>query len=287
MSWLKSKRRRRRQSGPSGLLIACMVAGVLLMAGSLMQKEALAHKPLEPAGTGGLNSNIQSALAIPNPKISWAVYQSLDSENPALFYRFDARKGDDLYVQLSVPQLPGLQDFNPKLALVGPGVSESIVTEARRASVSANPSLVSPTGDDSSIITLSYGSSNNNNSNNNPAPNESQTIFYEPFTQTSYFQKQEFRAGLPQDGRYYLVVYVSGPQELKGSSKFTLAVGEIEDFQPLDFVTTLPLAWLKTKLFFEDYLSIMAVILIPSSLAAIVIFKFVRKKKGVVLSSSS
>lgn len=250
------------------------------MAGNLMQNEALAHKPLELAATGELNSNIQSALAIPDPKISWAIYQSLNSENPALYYKFDAKKGDDLYVQLSIPQLQGLHDFNPKLALIGPGVSESMVTEARRASVSANPSLVSPAGDDSSIITFSYSSSNNN-----PAPNESQTTFYEPFTQTSYFQKQEFRAGLPQDGRYYLVVYVGGPQELKGSSKFTLAVGEIEDFQPLDYVTTLPLAWLKTKLFFEDYVSILAVILIPSSLASIVILKFVRKKKGAVHSS--
>jgi hypothetical protein len=78
--------------------------------------------------------------------------------------------------------------------------------------------------------------------------------FYEPFTQTSYWERQEIVINsLPSVGTYYLVVYDRSIAQEAG--KYTLAVGEIEDFSLLDFFTIIPSAWLDTKFFFEDYVS--------------------------------
>ena len=58
---------------------------------------------------------------------------------------------------------------------------------------------------------------------------------------------------LPSDGTYYLVVF--DRSHMADGGKYTLAVGEIEDFSLLDFFTIIPTAWLDTKFFFEDYAS--------------------------------
>jgi hypothetical protein len=91
--------------------------------------------------------------------------------------------------------------------------------------------------------------------------------FYEPFTQTSYWERQEIVINsLPSFGTYYLVVFDRSLVQDQG--KYTLAVGEIEDFSLLDFFTIIPSAWLDTKFFFEDYISptiaISLLIVVPS-----------------------
>jgi hypothetical protein len=66
--------------------------------------------------------------------------------------------------------------------------------------------------------------------------------------------------------------------ELSASLKFTLAVGEIEDFGPLDFIAVLPAAWLKTKLFFDDPAPVLAVVLTPFGIAGILIARKILSK---------
>ena len=86
---------------------------------------------------------------------------------------------------------------------------------------------------------------------NGPIPSSE---FYEPFTQTSYWERQEIVINtLPSVGTYYLVVF--DRSLIQDEGKYTLAVGEIEDFSLLDFFTIIPPAWLDTKFFFEDYVS--------------------------------
>jgi hypothetical protein len=220
-------------------IIIVFVAMSLLFFGFPPQ-DVLAHKPLE--ANEGKNNNFQSSLVIPDPKISSAVYQSLDPASPALFYKFNARTSQELYVQLSIPQLGSLKDFTPKLALIGPNVSTSIVSASRFAAIVGDAAdFPKPTDPHYGMINLSY------KEQDGTLPQS----FYEPFTQTSYRTRQEFRALIPSDGQYFLAVYVSDLDELRGSSKFTLAVGETEDFKLVDYFTTLPLAWIKTSCFLK------------------------------------
>ena len=95
-----------------------------------------------------------------------------------------------------------------------------------------------------------------------PVPSEE---FYEEFAQTTYWQKQRVVVeGLPASGIYYIVVF----EESQGG-KYSLAVGEVEDFTPIDFVTVLQAAWFEVKLFFEDYLSIAAAISVLGATVAL------------------
>ena len=119
-------------------------------------------------------------------------------------------------------------------------------------------------------------------------------VFYEHFTQTSYWERQEIRTMLPSLGVYYVVVFDmdgSGKSDKNNSSsdssinegKFGLAVGETEDFSMQDYLVLLPYSWIKVKLLFNDYLSIFVaftvfvflVIILPST---ILIMRRKRKK---------
>ena len=252
---------------------AIVAAVALLLFLPLFQQNASAHKPIDPNVT--INNNFQNAIHIPDPSISWAIYQNLDSDSPALFYEFHVQKSQQVFIQLTIPQLKGLQNYNPKLAIIGPDVSPAMIIRSESTSISEDnfnfPWVESSISSSSlfskadKIISISY----------QQQARSTPQVFYEPFTQTSYWKKQELVARIPRDGQYFLVVYVRNPQDLIESSKFTLAVGEKEDFKPLDYVTTLPLAWIKTKLFFEDYFSIFLVvvilILIPISIVVLVL----------------
>jgi hypothetical protein len=98
------------RSGPSIILCACLLAGLASMS-IIYNRNAFAHKPLEQSGD--VNSNLQHALSIPDHKISWAIYQNLDGVNIVRFYVFEGKANEELYAQVSVPVLNGLEDFSP------------------------------------------------------------------------------------------------------------------------------------------------------------------------------
>jgi hypothetical protein len=73
--------------------------------------------------------------------------------------------------------------------------------------------------------------------------------FYEEFSQTTFWQRQKFvMDSMPASGTYYLMV---ASKEQNG--KYALAIGEIEELGPAEFVSILPVAWFQIKFFFEDY----------------------------------
>ena len=75
---------------------------------------------------------------------------------------------------------------------------------------------------------------------------------------------------IPVDAKYYLAVYDSSGHY----GKLALAIGYVEDFSALDFLTVLPLAWFESRYFVEDYstpiLSIIIILGIISGLAFLV-----------------
>ena len=167
--------------------------------------------------------DFESALVIPDHKISWAIYDNLGVEE-SKFYKFDAKKGDSFYASIVIPKLEGLENYSPSLILMnddlfnGDGPSSNI---------------------ESSVQKFLYEGDYPGNE------------FYEPFGQVTYWERQEVTTIIPADGQYFILV----SDEKNQSGKYALAVGTIEDFSGSDFFTTLPKAWFETKLFFNDYLS--------------------------------
>jgi hypothetical protein len=81
---------------------------------------AYAHKLISHDDT---HRSFDTALQIPDHKISWAIYEDL-GVNEAKFYSFDAKHGDSFYASIVIPKINGLENYSPTLVLVGPGVFE-------------------------------------------------------------------------------------------------------------------------------------------------------------------
>ena len=125
---------------------------------------AYGHKLISHDDT---HRNFESALKIPDHKISWAIYENL-GQNEAKFYTFEAQKGDSFYASIVIPKIEGLEEYSPTLVLVG---------------------------DDN------FQKKKINYEKNFPG-----VEFYEPFGQITYWERQELKTDIPVDGTYFLVV---------------------------------------------------------------------------------
>lgn len=224
---------------------AIAAAALVVILAFVAPAAANAHKPLEVEAPNG---DFESAKLIPDHRVSWAVYEELGGSAPASaadYYKFEAREGERFYAQVTIPKLDQLADFTPSLAIVGNGIGQADV-ELGGSILVQDTTFPAPDGMDAIVIDY-----------DGPLPS---TEFYEPFTQTSYWERQEILIpSLPTSGTYYIAVFDDGTGQQQ-KSKYTLAVGEIEDFGAADLFTTLPAAWFSTKTFFGDYLSVAAVI---------------------------
>ncbi len=194
------------------------------------------------------------ALPIPDHTISWAIYENLGA-NEAKYYSFEAKKGDSFYASIVIPKIQGLEEYAPTIVLVDPRfIQEEIVNM------------------ESQLATEKY-------------PYEGEypgKEFYEPFGQVTYWERQEIKTEIPGDGKYYIIVM----DERNQSGKYSLAVGTIEDFSGGDFFTVLPKAWFDTKIFVNDYTSILIFFVVLSSIIAIPIFVIKKRRQKLIVTSN-
>jgi hypothetical protein len=96
------------------------------------------------------------------------------------------------------------------------------------------------------------------------------------FSQTTFWQRQKIVIdSMPTSSTYYLMVT---NEEQNG--KYALAIGEIEEFGPAEFVTVLPAAWFQVKLFFEDYTTPFIVIALAAGMPAIAVIMLAKRKRS-------
>ena len=168
--------------------------------------------------------DFDSALVIPDHKISWAIYENL-GVGETKFYTFDAKKGDSLYASIVIPKLDGLENYSPSLILMNDDLYQGNMPSNNI---------------ESSVQKFLYEGDYPGNE------------FYEPFGQVTYWERQEINTIIPDDGQYFILVL----DEKNQSGKYSLAIGTIEDFSGADFFTILPKAWFDTKIFVNDYSSL-------------------------------
>lgn len=140
-----------------------------------------------------------NAYRVKDPTVSTALYATLDRRNDVDYVRFTGRAGQSILIGLTIPQIEGQETFTPTFALIGPGLPATRLP-AR---------IATPTGTGASIL--------------RPAPGEP-TSFYEPFSRTRYWERQEDRFMLPVDGEYWVAVWSDAGQV----GRYTLVVGDRE-----------------------------------------------------------
>ena len=222
------------------LLLCCIM---------ILPASAFAHKLIP---TDGSNNDIVSALEIPDPIVSWAMYEELS--NNVLYYKFDAKKGDKLSASIVIPKLDGLEDFSPSLAFIAPSFTIDLITELKV--LDSTKSFPFPIPDGYDAIVFDY---------NGKLPSKES---YEPFGQITYWERQEVNFLIPVDATYYLAVYDSSGDY----GKLALAIGYVEDFSAIDFMTVLPYAWFESRYFVEDYVTPVIASLVAIGLILGVVF---------------
>ena len=222
------------------LLLCCIM---------ILPASAFAHKLIP---TDGSNNDIVSALEIPDPIVSWAMYEELS--NNVLYYKFDAKKGDKLSASIVIPKLDGLEDFSPSLAFIAPSFTINLISELKV--LDSTKSFPFPIPDGYDAIVFDY---------NGKLPSKES---YEPFGQITYWERQEIDLVVPVDGTYYLAVYDSSGDY----GKLALAIGYVEDFSAIDFMTVLPYAWFESRYFVEDYVTPVIASLVAIGLILGVVF---------------
>ena len=194
--------------------------------------------------------SFDSALLIPDHKISWAIYENLGVDETK-FYTFDAKKGDSFYASIVIPKLEGLETYSPSLILMN---DDLFTGKSQSSDIQSN------------IQKFLYEGNYPGNK------------FYEPFGQVTYWERQEVKTIIPKDGQYFILVL----DEKNQSGKYSLAIGTIEDFSGYDFFTILPKAWFDTKIFVNDYISlaigVFILVSIPIFLSVIILRNKIFKK---------
>lgn len=119
---------------------------------------------------------------IDDPTISTVVYATLESSRDVDYYTFEGKKGQRILLEITIPQIDGQDDFAPTLAVMGPGLPSGRLPSQ----------VVRPTRAGVQVIAPPAG----------PADS-----FFEPFSRTSYWERQSQRVTLPANGRYVVAVW--------------------------------------------------------------------------------
>jgi len=171
---------------------------------------ASAHRPLWGEQYG--------PVEIPNLSTSFAVYQDLTPDQIDI-YTFEAKAGQELHAGIQIPAVEGLEEYGVTVALFGPGFPE------------ADPNILPPDHPED-LGAIIY-------------PSIVTPDFFEPFTQTNYWGRQEIDLDLPEDGTYYLLVWHPDGQP----GKYVLDTGRAEVFGPGDLFR-FPIWWVRVHVFF-------------------------------------
>ena len=222
----------------------------------MLPASAFGHKLIP---TDGTNIDYESALEIPNPVVSWAMYEELG--DTALFYKFEAKKDDRLYSSIVIPKLDHLEGFTPSLVLIGPSTFLELIDNLKVLDTDKNFDYYIPEGYDAYVFDY-----------NGQIPSKE---FYEPFGQITYWERQEIDLEIEAPGTYYLAVF----DKTGSNGKLALAIGYVEDFSGNDFVTVLPNAWLESRYFSEDFTPLVIFIGIISGIFTLIGFLIYRKTK--------
>ncbi len=218
---------------------------------------AYAHKPLDAEN----NDTLENSLEIPSHRISWVIYKELQAGN-VNYYKFNANTGDRFYAEIDIPKIDRLLDFSPSIILVGRGLDKNLV-KGQDIAVTEIEVPVSLPEQDMDALAIDYVGI---------MPSRE---FYEQFSQTTFWQRQKIVIdSMPASSTYYLMVTSE-----KQNGKYALAIGEIEEFSPAEFVTVLPAAWFQIKLFFEDYTTPSIVIALALAVPIMAVIILAKRKR--------
>jgi PGF-CTERM protein len=117
---------------------------------------------------------------IGDPTISNAMYATLETPTNVDYYDFNGSIGESIFLSITIPQIAGQENFAPTMALIGPGLHDVDLPKNVKKPQYSGALLLPPAN---------------------------VTTFFEPFSRTSYWTRQEQNVTLPANGRYFVAVW--------------------------------------------------------------------------------
>ncbi len=232
------------------LTLACTL--VLAFVSSLATdfRSARAEVPiLETNAPGGDYGLFEEGQYVPEPWFMWFVLGELHSPDDVDMAKFDYQQGDRFKAEIFIPGHEELREFNPYIALIGPGLPKP--TEPLPFEIPEGMGAIVATSDG----TFDY---------------------FDIFTQMVYFPRAKIEIVMPQTGRYYVAVW----GEPVGMARYALDIGIMENFAP-HVLIRYPINWWEVR----DYLQWghWPALLVPPLVAAILIWlirRLARRRPG-------
>jgi hypothetical protein len=135
---------------------------------------------------------------IKDPTISTAMYATLETPNDVDYYAFFGNNGESILLSITIPQIAGQENFTPIMALMGPELP----------SIDLPKQVIKPQNSGALIL---------------PPPENAKT-FFEPFSRTSYWTRQEEYVELPANGGYSVAVWDDSGQV----GRYVFVIGDRE-----------------------------------------------------------
>lgn len=197
------------------------------------------HKPLDTSKS----ATRDNPILIKNHKISCVAYNKLTTEDDVDYYKLSSvKKGELIYASILVPRIDRLDTYEPVIGIIGPDLN----VDWNGLNKEKIEGLLEIDDNEGVIIKKN---------------DKKEKVFFEPFTQTSYWEKQEIDVLAPVDGVYYIAVF--SIQNI--ADKYVLSVGKKEDWGIKDLVK-MPGIWWNVRMFterkFSSYLIVGILILI-------------------------
>jgi len=173
---------------------------------------------LETHALGGDYGLFEEGQYVPEPWFMWFVLGELISADDVDMAKFDYQQGDRFKAEIFIPGHQELREFNPNIALIGPGLPKP-----KRPLPFEIPENMG------AIIATSDGTFD----------------YFDIFTQMVYFPRAKIEVVMPQTGRYYVAVW----GQPVGMARYALDIGIMENFAP-HVLVRYPLNWWEVR----DYL---------------------------------
>lgn len=148
-----------------------------LLAALLVAAPVFAHQPFFEEK----DITASAPWPIKDPDTSTVVYATLEDDRDIDYFSFSGKVGQRILLSLTIPQIEGQDDFAPMMALVGPGLGAEKLPAEIALDAGAGALLL-------------------------PPPAEA-SPFFEPFSRTSYWTRQETQVSLPAAGTYTVAVW--------------------------------------------------------------------------------
>ena len=229
------------------------------------------------------NHSFETAFLIEDHTLSRVSFQELEP-NKQNYYAFEGLANQKFFMEMVIPKDSRTAFFTPEIVFIGtPSQIVNISKQLHNPVCTMDHSMAS----DCSFKVKQIGYKFNDPNADFPIPVGYRGLLvsydgelpseehYEPFSQTTFYQRQGVEFTLPETSWYWIVVYDDDFEV--GDNRYALSTGYIEDWGILSLIDFAK-SWIDAKIFTNDSTSILIVISAIGITAFAVMYRSVNRE---------